>query len=259
MLKQSYTSSEFHIVKAAAIHALGTAAILGGASEDAMGEIMDDLLEIIESDGNSVEAPDNGEVVVAAMEEWALLATFIEDMEDKTEEAMDVFVEQLESTDVAVQVAAGEAVALLFEKSYTEREDDDGPASDKEDEEGDSNYIKRYEVYRQRNQLMHTLSQLAKESSKSISKKDRKMLHVNFTDIFNTVELPTRGPRYSKALDQETGREYGSRMSVRFQKAGIMKIDQWWKLLRLQALRRVLGAGFLVHYEENEAVFDVLP
>lgn len=261
-IKHTYTDSEYPSVKAVAIHALAASAIFGGASDSEIEEIMDDLLEIIESDGSSVEAADNGDVVAAACEAWGFLATSIDDVEDRTETAMDAFVEQLESSDTSVQIAAGENIALLFEKSYTERETDDGPASDEEDEEGepiDSSYVKRYEVYRQKSQLEHTLSQLATESSRRIAKKDRKTLHVNFADILNTVEHPSRGPRYQKAIDQETGRRYGSRMTVRIHKTGSMKIDRWWKLHRLQALRRVLGGGFVVHYEHNEVVFDSLP
>lgn len=249
-------------MKAVAIHTLVAAAYYGGASEGEIEEIMDDLLEIVESDGSSVEAADSGEVVTAACEAWGFLATTIDDMEDKTEVAMDAFVEQLESSDTSVQVASGENIALLFEKSYTPRETDDGPASDEEDEEGytiDSSFVKRYDVYRQKSQLIHTLTQLSKESSRHIAKKDRKSLHTNFADILNTVEHPSRGPRYQKAIDQETGRRYGSRMVVRIHKTGVMKIDQWWKLHRLQALRRVLGGGFVVHYENNEVVFDSLP
>lgn len=261
-LKNLCAHSEFHSVKAVAIHTLSAAAVYGGASDSEIEEIMDDFLEIIESDGSSVDAADSGEVVVAACEEWGFLATSIDDVEEKTEEAMDAFVEQLESSDTSVQVAAGENIALLYEKSFTAREADDGPASDEEDEEGytiDSSFVKRYEVYRQKNQLEHTLSQLATESSRKIGKKDRKALHVNFADILNTVEHPSRGPRYQKAIDQETGRRYGSRMTVRIHKTGSMKIDKWWKLHRLQALRRILGGGFVVHYENNEVVFDSLP
>jgi hypothetical protein len=261
-LKYAYTNSEHPSVKAAAIHALGTAAIYGGASDLEIEEVMDSFLEIIESDGESVGAGDSAEVVAAACEEWGFLATSLDDIEDKNEIAMDAFVEQLESSDTSVQVAAGENIALLYEKSYTEREAEDGPASDEEDEEGyalDSSRVKRYEVYRQKHQLEHTLSQLANESSKRIAKKDRKALHVNFADILNTVEHPQRGPRYQKAIDQETGRRYGSRLTIRIHKTGSMKIDKWWKLHRLQALRRVLGGGFVVHYENNEVVFDSLP
>jgi hypothetical protein len=261
-LKRTYSDSESHSVKAVAIHTLSAAAIYGGASDAEIEEIMDDLLEIIESDGESVGAADSGEVVAAACEAWGFLATSIDDMEDKTESAMDAFVEQLDSSETAVQVAAGENIALLYEKSFTPREADDGPASDEEDEEGytiDNSMVKRYDVYRQKNQLEHKLSQLATESSRRIAKKDRKALHTNFADILNTVEHPSRGPRYQKAIDQETGKRYGSRMTVRIHKTGSMKIDKWWKLLRLQAMRRVMGGGFIHHYEANPVVFDTLP
>lgn len=261
-LKHSYTDSEFPSVKTAAIHTLGTAAVYGGAAESELEDIMDDLLEIVETDGSSVEAADIGEVVAAACEEWGFLGTSVDDLEDKTEGAMEAFVEQLESNETSVQIAAGENIALLYEKSYTPREADDGPASDEEDEEGyelDSKSVKRYEVYRQKNQLEHTLIQLANESSKRIAKKDRRALHTNFNDILSTVEYPPRGPRYQKAIDQETGKRYGSRMTVRIHKTGNMKIDKWWKLHRLQALRRLLGGGFVVHYEKNAVVFESLP
>lgn len=263
-LKNTYTDSEFHAVKATAIHSLSAAAIYGGASDDEILDIMDELLEIIESDGNSVEAADSGEVVTAACEAWGFLATSIDDIEEKNEAAMDAFVEQLESSETSVQIAAGENIALLYEKSYTPRETEDGPASPSEAEgddgcELDSRFVKRYEVYRQKGQLEHTLSQLANESSRRVAKKDRKTLHINFTDILNTLEHPPRGPRYSMARDKDTGREFGSRLVIRIHKTGSMRIDKWWKLHRLQALRRFLGGGFVVHYEANEVVFDSLP
>jgi hypothetical protein len=261
-LKKSYTTSPSLEVKAAAIHTLGTVVIYGGASDAETEEIMDEFLEIIESDGTSIEAEDSSEVVTAACEEWGNLATYVEDLEERSEAAMEAFVEQLESSDTTVCVSAGENIALIFEKSYTDREADDEPASEEEDEEGnpiDNSMVKRYEVYRQTPQLKHKLAQLATESSKRISKKDRKVLHTNFSDILKTVEHPYIGPRHSNALDAETGREYGYRLNIRIHKTGSINIDRWWKLHRLQALRRVLGGGFVVHYENNEVVFDSLP
>lgn len=261
-LIRCFTVSESNTTKAAAIHTLGASAFYGGASEGEAQNIMSQLLEIIESDGMSIEAEDSGEVVAAACEEWGFLATSVDDLEEATEIAMDAFVEQLNSSDASVQVAAGENIALLYEKSYTDREPGDDPASEEEDDEGhplDTSYVKRYEVYRQRNQLKHTLSQLANESARHIAKKDRKLLHTNFADILNTVEYPSRGPRYSNAIDAETGRRYGSRMIVRIHRTGTMRIDRWWKLHRLQALRRTLAGGFVVHYEKNEVIFESLP
>jgi hypothetical protein len=266
LLRRTVSDSESIQVKIRAIHALGTAAFFGGTSEEELEDTMAFFLDIVESDGLSVDAHDEGPVVVAALEEWALLASALDDLEDATEPAMEAFVEQLESADAGVQGAAGEAIALLYEKSYTPLEDDEDPEpvsdhdSDADEPRASSKMVKRYTVYRRQDQLLHTLDALANASSRRISKKDRKTLHSTFADIRNSVEKPTRGPKYSTAIDQETGRVYGGgRMKVKINRNCEVRIDKWWKLQRLNALRRVLQAGFTLHYDENEAVSRCLP
>ena len=265
-LKRTITDSESSLSKAAAIHTLGVSTFYGGASLEATQETMEFFIEIVESDGNSVGAGDDATVVTAAVEEWAFLATQLDDVEEATEVAMDAFVEQLSSAHPGLQIAAGENIALLYEKSYTELEEDEEPPErsdlddlDDELEQGGPVMVKRYQVYRREDQLKRELSLLANISGKSISKKDRKNLHMNFADILNTVEHPTLGPRYQKAINKETNKSYGSRLTVRIRDVGEMKIDRWWKFHRLQALRRVLQGGFVVHYENNRVVFDTLP
>ncbi|KAI9881538.1 MAG: hypothetical protein M1830_000101 [Pleopsidium flavum] len=266
-LKRITSDSGSKPTKVTAIHALGTCTIYGGASDDEILENMAYFLEIVSSDGHFVEAGDEGDVVTAALEEWGFLATHIEDLEDESEDAMEAFVEQLESSDPSVQIAAGENIALIYEKSYTPQEEDeevsdDGEAmSDPEDESvpGAPKLVKRYTAYRRTDQLVHTLSSLASLSTRKLSKKDKKSLHSNFADILNSVENPTRGPRYQNAVSHETGKRYGSRMVVRIHQNGVMRIDKWWKLHRLKGLRRVLQGGFVGHYENNEVVFESLP
>lgn len=265
LLKRTVSDSESIQTKIGALHALGTATFFGGASEEEAEEIMAFLLEIVESDGLSVGAHDQGGVVVAALEEWGLLATEIEDMEEASEAAMEAFVEQLQSSDSSVQIAAGENIALLYEKSYTPREHDEDLSDDEDsDDEGyvknGDKMVKRYNVYRRQDQLIHTLEELAKISTRKVSKKDRKTLHSSFTDILNSVEKPTRGPKYSTAVNDETGRTYGAgRMKVRINRNVEVRIDKWWKLQRLCALRRVLQGGFATQYDANEAVSRTLP
>ncbi|KAL5404567.1 hypothetical protein PMIN03_009053 [Paraphaeosphaeria minitans] len=264
LLRRKVSDSESTQVKIGAIHALGTAAFFGGTSEDDLEDTMAFFLEIVESDGLSVDAHDEGSVVIAALEEWSLLVTALDDLEAATETAMEALVEQLESADAGVQGATGEAIALLYEKSYTPIEDDEVPESASDDEElprgtQGNLYVKRYTVYRRQDQLLHTLDALANASSRRISKKDRKTLHSTFADIRNTVEKPTRGPKYSTAIDQETGFVYGGRMKVKINRNCEVRIDKWWKLQRLNALRRVLQSGFTLHYDENEAVSRCLP
>ena len=267
LLKRTISDSASIPSKTAAIHTLGACTFYGGASDDEVLENMAYLLEIISSDGHFIDAPDEADPVVAALEEYGFLATLIEDLSAETEDAMDAFVEQLSSSDLAVQVAAGENVALLFEKSYTPAEEDEtfsesdegNTSSDCESGPNVPKLIKRYAAYRRVDQLVHTLSDLASLSTRHLSKKDKKSLHTNFADILNSVQYPTRGPRYQNAISQETGRRYGSRMAVRVHQNGVMRIDKWWKLMRLKGLKRVLQGGFITHYEKNGVVFESLP
>lgn len=264
-IKSTITNGQHATAKIAAIHALSIATFYGGASTEETEEIMDFLLEIISSDGANLEEADNADIVSAALSEWGFLATQLEDMEDITEPAMDTFVDQLESSDPSVQIAAGENIALLYEKSYTEAESDDEAEPEAENDDDEANapkgprMLKRYTVYRQQHLLERTLEDLKSASSKRVSKKDRKALHTAFADILTTIEKPTRGPRYSTARDMDSGREYGSRLKIAVHGGGRMTIDKWWKLHRLNALKRLLQGGFLVHYEQNEIVFDSLP
>ncbi|MCJ1415089.1 hypothetical protein MMC32_001419 [Xylographa parallela] len=268
LLKRTISDSASIPIKSAAIHTLGTCTFYGGASDDEILENMTFLLEIISSDGHFISAADEPAPVVTALEEWGFLATLIEDLSAETEDAMDAFVEQLASSDPAVQIAAGENIALLYEKSYTPPEEnevlsdsDDDVVADPDDDSatGGPRLVKRYAAYRRTDQLLHTLRDLAKLNSRALSKKDKKSIHSNFSDILNSVENPTRGPRYQNAISHETGKRYGSRMAVRIHKDGVMRIDKWWKLMRLKGLRRVLQGGFVTHYERNGVVFESLP
>ena len=266
LLKRTITDSPSIAVKTAAIHTLGTCTFYGGASEEEILENMTFFLEIISSDGHYISAGDEADPVTAALEEWGFLATLVDDLSEESEEAIETFVEQLSSGDLAVQIAAGENIALLYEKSYTPPEEneilsdsDEEVVSDPEDGPSGPKYIKRYAAYRRTDQLMHTLSSLANLSSRGMSKKDKKSLHTNFADILNSVEYPTRGPRYQNAINQETGQRYGSRMAVKIRGEGVMRIDKWWKLMRLKGLRRILQGGFVGHYERNGVVFETLP
>ena len=233
---------------------------------------MELLLEIITSDGHTISAPDEPDPVVAALEEWGFLCTLIDDISAQSEDSIEAFAEQLTSSYAAVQIAAGENIALLYEKSFQtlDAEGGDSPGdysendilSDPDETPGVPKLLRLYPAYRRTDQLLHTLNSLSRNNNLSvhqISKTDRKALKTNFSDIANSISFPHRGPKYSNAIDDESGRRYGSRMIVRIHKTGVMRIDRWWKLLRLQSLKRVLQSGFVRHYERNGVVFETLP
>ena len=267
-LKRVISHSTSTASKAAAIHTLGTCTFYGGASDDEILENMDFLLEIITSDGHTISAPDEPEPVTAALEEWGFLCTLIDDMASQSEDAVEAFAEQITSSFPSVQIAAGENIALLFEKSFKQADPEEDSLADYSDSEivsdpddtpGVPKLIRLYTAYRRTDQLIHSLQSIASISTHHLSKTDRKALRTNFADILNSVEYPTRGPRYQNAINDETGKRYGSRMVVRIPNGGVMRIDKWWKLTRLQGLKRVLQGGFMGHYERNEVVFETLP
>lgn len=263
-LKTAYMTSQSVAVKAAAIHARSYAAVYGGADEDNEMEIMEEYLEIIESDGHQVDAGDSHEVVLAAMESWGFISTLFEDFEDGTQAAIEVFVDQLESSFPNIQIAAGENIALLFERSWTETGNDEYDESGSWIDPSKVPYVKRYDAYRQTDQLKHTLNQLLTERRRYVRKKEQIMIRKNFTDILQSIEEPTLGPRYQKALKKDD-EEHGSKFALKIGDSGdgrtvrTIVINKWWRLIRLQALRRLLGSGFLVHCLENEVIEESLP
>ncbi|KAJ5152898.1 uncharacterized protein N7482_009376 [Penicillium canariense] len=268
LLTRTIRDSTSNGAKAAAIYCLGTCTTFGGAGEGGILEQMTFLLDIIASDGQSIEAPDDPTSVTAALQVWGFLLSEVDDFESESEEAVQIFIDQLDSGDSGVQIAAGENIALLYEKSYTPQEDEDEVSEDEDESDSNTNddltggpkLIKRYNAYHNTPELERHLASLANVHSKRISKRDKKSLHSNFASILTTVENPRRGPRYNMAIDQDTNRHYGSTLTVKIGRHGLMSIDRWWKWVRLSALRRILQGGFAEHYfQGNRAVLTNLP
>jgi len=270
-LKTVVVSSINRNIKEEALYTLGVAAFFGGAAESELEEIITGyLLEIVESDGAHVSAPDDPDVVGAVIDILALLATRVGDISETSQDIVAALADQLDATDARVQVAAGEAIALLYEKSYSGLEDGeqrDGDVSTTNptvvvtDSSGDRTILKkRYNPYRSQATLVEKLTELSKVSAKSLSKMDRKLLRTGFSDVLQSVEQPHLGPRYSSAIVAGTeDQHYGSRMKVKFGKSGgTITVNKWWMLCRLQAIRRVMQGGMVVAFEQNPAVQDAL-
>ncbi|KAL7622896.1 hypothetical protein AAE478_006575 [Parahypoxylon ruwenzoriense] len=253
-LKGICENSDDESVKVAAIKAMGIATMCGGGSATAAEELMEFLLEIVESDGHAIDAGDNGPVVAAALTAWGFVASNIDDLEEQSTRALEAFTEQLDSTDVDVQVAAGADIALLLEV-----------AREYEEEMGEA-WNMRYD----QDKLLQHLTALTRESSKSISKKDRRHLHTSFNSVVTSLEHG-KGPGYSTArrfaTNPHTGgnkaefrddyQEYGYREKLRIQNISII-IDSWSLSARVGMLRSILGSGLANHYMDNPVVRGLL-
>jgi len=262
-LKRSIADSLSRNVKEEALYTLGIAAFFGGASADELEDLISQyLLVIVETDGAHVTAEDDPDVVSAAIDVLGLLATRIQDLADISQDIIAALDEQLDSSYPRVQIAAGEAIAYLYERSYTPLEEFEAreinPASsdDLDTSIPDPSMKKRYDPYRNRDELIAKLRAVAKTSTRSMNKDDRKSLKTNFTYIAQTVENPTLGPRYSTAIDVGTHRPYGNRLFLKVgpKRSNTIPIDRWWRFLRLRSIRRTVQGGLNEHFTLNPAV-----
>ncbi|KAL2023798.1 hypothetical protein VTK56DRAFT_1065 [Thermocarpiscus australiensis] len=254
ILKAACHDAEEEDVKVEAIYALCIAVTYGGGSSNAAEEILDFLLEIVESDGQSINAGDSGAVVTAALQAWAFVASHMEDLTVQSEPAIEAFMEQLDSTDPDVQTSAGSNIALLFEAGR-----------DYEEETGES-FNMQYNQHR----IMNRMAEIVRDSSKAISKKGRRQLRSNFSSIVTSLERG-KGPGYSTAgfsgpnphaggprsEDQGEVQEFGYRERIRIHNQFVL-IDTWSLHARAELLKILLGGGLGIHYLENPVIREIL-
>lgn len=270
LLKRLITISSSYAYKAHALHCLGTITFFHATGDDdLLLEHLDYLLKIITSDGGEVNASGDVETVAAAVEEWGFLATAVEDLESHSEIAATAFLDHLES-DFPVQIAAGENLALLYEKSFIETENYRGDAPVTVGEKygfplpGGELLMKRYNAYENKHEVTTRIAEIANISDRQTSKKDRRDIHKSFSSILATLEDPRRGPYHNTAINDTTEQEYGSRHAVKLGSEGdeteVIVVERWSTLLRLAALKRVVQGGLVKHHREgNQAIVDCLP
>ncbi|KAM0276218.1 hypothetical protein ACHAQH_006982 [Verticillium albo-atrum] len=241
-------------VKAAAIQAMAVTALYGGGSETAADELLEFLVGVVESDGEAVGAGDNGDVVTAALQSWAFVASQIDDISELVSTAMDAFVEQLDSTDVDVQTSAGSNIAFIFEA-----------ARDHQEETGEVMNL-QYDPKR----LISRMAEASKPAAKGTSRKDRRHLRKNFASIVTSLEHG-KGPGYSTsgrpASNPHTGgskvendgdvQEFGYREKLRVGET-IVLIDSWSLMARVDTVRNIVGGGFPTHFNDNPTVAELL-
>ncbi|KAL0942391.1 ifrd domain protein [Colletotrichum truncatum] len=259
-LEKTCEDDEDNDVKAAAIWAMAIAALYGGGSEEAASEFLDYLVTVVDSDGEFIGAGDSGEVVTAALESWAFVASQIDDITENVYTAMDAFVEQLDSTDVDVQTSAGFNIAFIFEAARDLEEETDEPMNLQYDPK----------------KLISRMAEASKPSVKQTSRKDRRHLRKQFASIVTSLEHG-KGPGFSNAgrpaFNPHTGgtradpgrrgdddndmHGFGYREKLRLG-SSVVLINSWSLMARVDAARTVLGGGLPTHFNDNPTVAELL-
>lgn len=154
-------SSRSDKVKAAAIRALGMACFVCSVEEENTPEVV----EVLE---RYFDVQVNADVCTASLDAWGLLMSVQDDSIVMSDDHMDRFLPKflnlLHHADVAVRLAAGENIALMYESAQH-----CGITMPCDDE------------------IVELFRVMSKESSKKNSKKDRKLQRSAFRDVHSTL------------------------------------------------------------------------
>ena len=266
--------------KAAAVRALSLVTFMSGSISDVI-SVLTFLLEIIESDGSRVLAEDSAPVVAAALHAVSLCCSKLPDLDpdadylqdidrEFSQEAIEGIAEQLESSAAPVQIAAAEAIALLFEKSYRPATLEDSVHLKEDVHTGElPDVVQKYTPYRQTNQLLDQFQDVSKGSNKSTAKGDRRALNETLRDVLQSLENPSCGPGWragegwkAKGRDNRNvgqKRNLGPSIRVKTDRSGgSFLVAKWWQQIRVRELRSLLGHGFMEHFADNPAVGELL-
>ncbi|KAK8930279.1 hypothetical protein VCV18_002950 [Metarhizium anisopliae] len=253
-LKQILVDDDDDQCKTYAIYALCMSVLYAGGLEESALEVMQYLLDIVHSDGESIESHDNAAVVSAAIVGWSFVAGHVSDFSDYADTAMDAFVDQLDSSDTEIQCNAGQAIALIFESSRHHEQETGEP------------FQLPYDPQR----LIGRISELAKLSSKSVSRKARRDLREGLISVVTSLERGV-GPYYSTALyvpekdsyvppsqrTEDGQAEYGYRCRLRLGNHST-RIDTWSLLSRVNMMKILFRGGLQHHVFANPVVMECL-
>lgn len=156
-----------------------------------------------------------------ALSSWSLLLCImpISYVTKATQKHLVHFVDLLKSPDVDLRIVAGETIALLFELAQCD------PQSDLKcfEDEG----------------LFDTLKNLANDSAKYRSKKDKKQQRSSFRDILKTIE---EGEFESQQI------KFGSEC---------LYLDNWVRRKEYETFRDILCSGLNAHLQQNEFIREM--
>jgi len=212
--------------RAAIANTLSGLCFLGGGEIAEVVSIMSTLESVFSSSYTKPDlSPEMSSLHSACLSGWALLLSLMSpgEVSKSANNYIQKFEKMLLATDVELRITAGEAIALILEFAYDY------------DEEFEPDNL---------NNLIQVLKQLATDSTKSRSKKDRKEQRSSFRDILRGVE---EGDPPSEKV--KFGQE-------------VLYLDSWYKKQQYDWFCKVLGSGMNIHLSSNyllREIFELPP
>jgi hypothetical protein len=210
--------------RAAVAAALGMTCFLLGEVED-FGDTLDNFERVFSGSykGGAKLSPETLSMHTAALTSWTLLMSLMPPTKchNNLESHMANFLELLASPDVDLRIAVGEAIVCLYENACDNEQLVD-------------------EAYAVVEEAVDVMKELAKDSHKYRSKKDKKEQKSSFRDIVHFID------------DDEDFYEKSS-----FGQGELLEIDSWTQKKQYDALRKSLGSGTNIQLASNPLVREI--
>lgn len=228
---------------AALLECLAVVTFIGGEDPEETEQSMQIMWQVVhpKSGANVVASKPSPAVIAAMVSAWSFLLTTVNawslSIKD-WQESISYLSTLLDKDDRSVRIAAGEALAVIFEVGDFERFfSEKNGSSDSTDKDTRDGYVHLKGL---RGKVLNQVKDLASEAGgKGTAKKDLNVQRNLFRDLLDYLE-DGYAPEASTKIGGET-----------------LATSSWSGLIRLNFLKHFLGGGFVKHMLENGFLHEV--
>jgi len=222
------------------LECLAIITFIGGNEAEETEKSMQTMWQVVHPKlgSNVVAAKPSPGVITAMVSAWSFLLTTINGWANdlkNCQESITYFSTLLDKDDRSIRIAAGEALALIFEIGKFDKFSDEAKVS------SDSSISKEFtHIQGLKAKILNQVRDLSSEAGgKGSAKKDLNNQRSSFREILDFLE---------DGYPPETSVKIGG---------DSLNVTSWSQLIQLNFLRHFLGGGFVKHMQENEFLHDL--
>ncbi|KAF5456116.1 hypothetical protein F2P56_025627 [Juglans regia] len=244
-LSQAFKSVSDSLKISALLECLAIITFVGGNDSEETERSMQIMWQVVHPKlgSNVVASKPSAAVITAVVSAWSFLLTTMDGFSlnpKHWQESISYLSSLLDKDDRSVRIAAGEALALIFEIGSVEKfcgeakSSNDGSIQGSKPREGFSH------IQGLKGKIINQVKNLSAEAGgRGSAKKDLNSQRNLFRDILEFFE-----DGYCPEISVKIGGES-------------LQTSSWSQLIQLNFLKRFLGGGFVKHMQENEFLHDV--
>ncbi|CAL2233953.1 unnamed protein product [Prunus armeniaca] len=245
VISQAFKSGSEATKTSALLECLAIITFVGGSDPEQTEKSMQVMWQVVHPklSSNVVAVKPSAPVITTMVSAWSFLLTTMDgwNLNPKDwQESISYLSSLLDKDDRSIRIAAGEALALIFELGILEKFSAGAKiSSDSSTEEG--NKPREYvHIQGLKAKIINQARNLSAEAGgKSSAKKDLSNQRNTFRDILEYFE-----DGYSPEISIKIGSES-------------LQTSTWAQMIQLNFLKHFLGGGFIKHMQENELLQDV--